>query len=168
VILLAIDPGTTHSGVVILNSDNNEIIEAVSDFPNEDLLKAVINNPRDHDHLAIEMVASYGMAVGETTFETVLWIGHFMQAFDRDRSTKVYRKDVSLFMCNSRAAKGANIRQRVLDIYPTTGGGKTPQIGTKQQPGPLYGVSSHAWSALALGLTYLYSPDYLNLKGGKI
>jgi hypothetical protein len=61
-----------------------------------------------------------------------------------------------MFLCNSMRAKDANIRRRVLDIFPATGGGKTPQIGTKGHPGPLYGVTSHAISALALGLTFKY------------
>lgn len=168
-IILCIDPGTTHSGVIILNSKENEILLSKADYENEALLTDIMTGRfGDCQALAIEMVASYGMAVGETTFETVLWIGHFMQAFDRSRSTKIYRKDVALFLCNSRKAKSSNIRQRILDVYPAIGGGKTPQIGTKSKPGPLYGVTSHAMSALAVGLTFLYSEDYLNLKEGRI
>lgn len=30
---------------------------------------------------------------------------------------------------------------------------KTIQVGTMKQPGPLYGMSSHVWSALAVALT---------------
>ena len=31
----------------------------------------------------------------------------------------------------------------LIDRFPRLGGGKTPQIGTKAQPGPLYGLTSH-------------------------
>lgn len=41
----------------------------------------------------------------------------------------------------------------LLDLFPRTGGGATPQIGTKAKPGPLYGVSSHAWAALGVAVT---------------
>jgi hypothetical protein len=53
----------------------------------------------------------------------------------------------------NQRAKDPNIRQALLDIFPGTGGGATPQIGTKAKPGPLYGVTSHAWSALAVAIT---------------
>ena len=46
-----------------------------------------------------------------------------------------------------------NVRQAIIDLFPPTGGGKCAQIGTKGQPGPLYGVSSHAWPALGVALT---------------
>jgi hypothetical protein len=45
-------------------------------------------------------------------------------------------------------AKDANIRQAILDRF----GGKEKAIGKKANPGPLYGVKSHLWSALAVAL----------------
>jgi len=163
--VLCIDPGTTHSGVVVFDGEN--ILYSKPDFDNNELIKyvayhrpvkiqSIVPDEMHIKHLAIEMVASYGMSVGQTTFETVLWIGRFMERFGYDKCTKIYRKDVKLFLCNSLRAKDANIRQAILDLFPATGGGKTPQIGTKKQPGPLYGVTSHSISALAVGLTYKY------------
>ena len=156
--VLCIDPGTTHSGVVVFDGQN--VLFADSEYDNKDLIEAIFNGGFFYEfaviEMAIEMIASYGMAVGESTFETVLWIGRFMEKFGFDCCTKIYRKDVKLFLCNSMRAKDTNIRQAILDIFPDTGGGKTPQIGTKKEPGPLYGVSSHSMSALAVGLTYKY------------
>ena len=107
--------------------------------------------------MAIEMVASYGMAVGKTVFETCMWIGRFMEAWESATGTKpqqVYRKDVKMHLCGSMRAKDTNIRQAIIDRYPASGGGKCPQIGTKKEPGPLYGVSKDIWSALAVAITY--------------
>ena len=59
-----------------------------------------------------------------------------------------------MYLCNSMRAKDSNIRQAILDRYPTTGGGKCPQVGTKKEPGPLYGVSKDVWAAIGVGLTY--------------
>jgi len=150
--VICIDPGTTHSGVVIFNGKN--IDDAWSDYLNDDLIvflrKILIS------HMAIEGIASYGMSVGATTFETVEWIGRFREAFGYKKTTKIYRKDVKMFLCGSMRAKDANIRRRILDLFPPLGGGKTPQVGIKKNPGPLYGISSHSWSALAVGLTYKY------------
>lgn len=147
--ILAIDPGTEQSGWCLY--DTERVIDCgVS--PNDSLLYGI--NDMAADFLAIEMVASYGMAVGKDVFETVRWIGRFQQAWNSpDDALLIYRRDVKLHLCNSAKAKDANIRQALLDMFPRTGGGKTPQVGTKAQPGPLYGVSSHAWSALAVAIT---------------
>lgn len=102
--------------------------------------------------LAIEMIACYGMPVGAETFETCLWIGRFWEAAHTE-PVLVYRKDVKMHLCNSVRAKDANIRQALLDQFPKIGGGKIPQIGTKKEPGPLYGVTSHVWAALAVAVT---------------
>ena len=104
--------------------------------------------------MAVEMIASYGMAVGREVFETCVWIGRFLQSWrDPDAVLLVYRKDVKIHLCGTTKAKDANIRQALLDSYPATGGGATPQVGTKSYPGPLYGVSSHVWPALAVAVT---------------
>jgi hypothetical protein len=100
------------------------------------------------------MIASYGMPVGREVFETCVWIGRFMEQWGApDRVNLVYRKDVKMHLCGSPRAKDANIRQALIDLFEPTGGGKTPQIGTKAKPGPLYGVSTHAWPALGVAVT---------------
>ncbi len=151
-VILAIDPGTEKSGWCLL--DAGALLDCgVSD--NVELLTGI--NDMAADVLAIEMVASYGMPVGREVFETVRWIGQFQREWEAQSGSPpavlIYRRDVKLHLCNSAKAKDANVRQAILDQYPRTGGGKTPQIGTKSQPGPLYGVSSHAWSALAVAIT---------------
>ena len=154
--LLCVDPGTTVSGVIVLEEDG--VLEHVyPEMDNDELLYMCNDGGFGADEMAIEMFASYGMAVGKSTFETCVWIGRFMEQFGYNSCTQIYRKDVKMELCQSMRAKDANIRQAILDRYPATGGGKTPQVGTKAQPGPLYGVSKHAWSALAVGLTWVAS-----------
>lgn len=150
---ICIDPGTTHSGVVIFDGKN--VCRSWKDYENEKLV-AFLERTKIID-MAIEGIASYGMAVGKTTFETVEWIGRFRQAFGFEATTRVFRKHIKMFLCGSMRAKDKNVRQRILDIFPADGGGKTPQIGTKNNQGSLYGVTSHALSALAVGLTFKYS-----------
>lgn len=148
--ILAIDPGTEQSGWCSYHAETGVIGAGVK--PNDIMLDEIRYSCADV--LALEMVASYGMAVGRDVFETVRWIGRFQQTWKRpDDAMLIYRRDIKLHLCNSAKAKDANIRQALLDMFPRTGGGKTPQIGTKAQPGPLYGVASHAWSALALAIT---------------
>jgi len=149
-VLLAIDPGPIESGWVHLgwsyDADLMKILGA-GVAKNEDLLGAV----REQDaYLAIEKVVSYGMSVGAEVFETVYWSGRFAQAFHSpDKVIRVPRLDVKLHLCKVSQAKDMHIRQALIDMY----GGKDMAIGKKANPGPLYAVKSHAWAALALGIT---------------
>jgi len=146
-LILAIDPGNNQSGWCLF--DGQRVIDSGVTDNYAMLVKIMFNQ---NSQLAIEMIASYGMAVGREVFETCVWIGRFMQAH-HSGAKLVYRKDVKMHLCGTMKAKDANIRQAIIDLFPATGGGKTPQIGTKAKPGPLYGVASHAWPALAVALT---------------
>lgn len=154
--LLCIDPGTTQSGwVEYYPLNSGRMIGEAGVMENNGLLRVINNNMDRYSTLCIEMIESQGMPVGRETFQTCLWIGRFMQAFGFENTELVTRREVKLYLCGTMRAKDANVRQAVIDMFEPTGGGKTPQIGTKGQPGPLYGVSSHAWNALAVGLTYV-------------
>jgi hypothetical protein len=157
--LFAIDPGTRESGWVLL--DAGRVLDS-GVAGNYDVLRW-IQAGQGADMLAIEMIAGMGMTVGQETFDTIRWIGRFQQAWaDPEAVRLVFRRTVKSFLCGNQRAKDPNIRQALLDIFPSTGGGATPQIGTKAKPGPLYGVSSHAWSALAVAITVAGN---LRLKG---
>jgi len=97
------------------------------------------------------MIASYGMPVGATIFETCFWIGRFREAW-RGPCVRLTRNRVKQHICHSARAKDSNIRQALIDRY---GPGKERAIGRKAMPGPLYGVKSDLWAALAVGLTFL-------------
>lgn len=122
---------------------------------------SVFNLPEveNAERIVCEWIQSMGMAVGKSVFDTCRWIGVFEAKAESLGIPMhlVYRRDVKMHLCGSTKAKDGNVRQAILDLYPATGGGKTPQIGTKSQPGPLYGITSHAWAALGLGLTFQYS-----------
>lgn len=151
--ILAVDPGTEQSGWVLF--DGIRVADCGIHL-NHDVLRWV-QAGQGADVLALEMVASYGMAVGRDIFETVRWIGRYQQAWSNPEAVRlVYRKDVTLHLCGSSRAKDQNVRQALLDLFPATGGGATPQIGTKGKPGPLYGVSTHAWAALGVAVVTLH------------
>jgi len=147
--ILAIDPGNEKSAYVCYDDGK---MGKFGILPNKEVLD-VIQTTWGVDEFVIEMIACYGMPVGKTVFDTCVWIGRFIEAWGDDY-TKVYRKDVKMHLCHSMRAKDANIRQAIIDRYPATGGGKTPQIGTKKQPGPLYGVSKDVWAAIGVAITF--------------
>jgi len=145
--ILAIDPGTTQSANVVYEDG---ILEEKGIDENNLLLTALAQGDfMDCDILYIEMVASYGMAVGRTVFETCVWIGRFIEAWDGEWEF-IYRKDVKMHLCGQTKAKDSNIRQAIMDRY---GSERSIAIGTKNNPGPLYGVSKDIWAALGVAIT---------------
>lgn len=153
-IILALDPGTTHSAWVKYNTgsmlDGPPMIRDFGYAANEEVLRWV-NDPGYCNVFVSEMIASYGMPVGAEVFETCVWIGRFIQAAESWGATaRVYRKDVKIHLCGQPRAKDGNIRQAIIDRF----GGKERAIGKKSHPGPLYGISGDVWAALAVALTY--------------
>lgn len=162
--ILGIDPGTTESGWVIYDTEKHSIIDK-GIWNNEKVLDAI--SAFYFDVLSIEMVASYGMPVGKETFETVYWIGRFAQLSESiNRYVRRYYKktDINPSICFNANVKDAMIRRALLDMFPKTGGGKEPSIGTKKQPGPLYGINSHMFPALAVALTHALKKGLIEYK----
>lgn len=146
--MIGIDPGPEQSAWVRYR--DGEILEMDIE-PNEHIrlwLPHAWGEP-----LAIEMVASYGMAVGKDVFETVYWIGRFDEAHNEGGAIRIYRKDVKMHLCGNTKAKDSNIRQALIDRFGGTGG-KDAAVGKKASPGPLYGIKSHLWPALAVAVTF--------------
>ena len=153
-LILAIDPGTTESGMVVY-APNEHIVGEHRVMSNHELLALVEERTQSvvPTCLAIEMLASMGMAVGAEVFETCVWVGMFMHAWGYSEVVRVTRNQVKLHLCGSAKAKDQNVRQAIIDLFPSVGGGATPQIGTTKQPGPLFGMNSHMWPALGVALT---------------
>jgi hypothetical protein len=146
--VLALDPGPTETAYIGYDGCRPTMAGIL---PNDNVRHLLKNSTLMglHDSLAIEGIASYGMPVGKEVFDTCIWIGRFIEAYGGEH-TLVYRPDVKLHLCKSARAKDANVRQALIDKF----GGKAAAIGNKKTPGPLYGIKSHAWSALAVAVTY--------------
>lgn len=150
--LLAIDPGPNESAYVVYDAIRRHP-GPWAKLSNHAMLGVL--DDAEPTSLAIEMVQSFGMAVGAETFETVFWVGRFAERWldykpwDRDEAVRVYRRDVKMHLCGSARAKDANVRQALIDRY----GGKESAIGRKKTPGPLYGIAGDCWSALAVAVT---------------
>lgn len=143
--ILALDPGTTHTGWCNYDTKEKSIVE-FGVFENNQII--ILINDVIYDEVAIEMIASYGMPVGAEVFETCVWIGRFVQCCENlnIRHKAIYRKDCKMFLCGTTKAKDANIRQAIIDKF----GG----IQSTKKDGKLYGIKSHIWPALAVALTY--------------
>jgi len=155
-IIVGIDPGNIHSAYAAYDEATHTVLEA--DKVENGQLLDYLNVQQDSQTLfAIEMIASYGMPVGATVFDTCVWIGRFYETIigaQMMAPALVYRKDVKMYLCHTMRAKDSNIRQAIIDRFPATGGGKVPQIGTKKEKGPLFGIRSDIWAAIGVALTY--------------
>jgi len=152
--ILAIDAGNIHSGYCILDYDTYKPLE-IGKILNHDLLH-IVEEKADYQDCVLEMIASYGMAVGQTVFDTCVWVGRYEQAaYLKALTSRMYRKDVKMNICGQTRAKDSNIRQALVDRFSydrhKAKGGK----GTKADEGFFFGFKADIWAAYAVGVTYI-------------
>lgn len=154
-VVVGIDPGYEQSAIVLF--DGRRVVEhAIA--PNSDLLKTLETRASMLQHVSVlaivlEQIESFGMAVGREVFETVFVTGRLFELAQRTYGpvvSRMPRRTVKVHLCASARAQDANIRVALMDRF----GGKTEAIGRKVAPGPLFGIKSHEWSALAIAVTY--------------
>lgn len=155
-IIIAIDPGNIQSGFVVVEHDGREITRVLDKGKaDNDYILTLLACYSGYD-LAIEMIASYGMAVGAEVFDTCVWVGRFWQEgqrfADRDRMRLVYRMEEKLCLCRSLKATDSNIAQALVDRYAP--GQPRRGKGTVKNPGFFHGFSKDIWSAMAVAVTY--------------
>jgi hypothetical protein len=134
--------------------------QAVEDAENFDAMKWLRTNARvlRPEIILIEDMAATGVPCGHALLDTARWIGRFDNA--AQMAVEEYGGKVVLLARHKvRTLMGirddGGARQAVLDMFKKTGGGKTPQVGTVKQPGPLFGVSGHSWQAVALAMAHV-------------
>jgi hypothetical protein len=156
--ILGIDPGNIQTGVVIWDTEKVLYREKLE---NNILLNLIYDKPTGFDIAVIEKIRSYGMSVGQTTFDTCEWIGRFVEALLRSKKevVNVGRKECIIWHCKSNKAKDNNLRQVLIDKYGPVNTTKfeTGKKGGEKKiivPGPLYGMAGDMWSALGLCTWY--------------
>ena len=151
--LIAIDPGNVESAFVRID-DQYKLYEHEK-IRNEELVNRIYGYSRICDQVVIERIASYGMAVGRSVFETCEWIGRFTQmAVEHSLPVDyVFRIDEKMELCRDARAGDANIRRALIDRFARhdlrTG------KGTKKNPDYFYGFAKDEWAAMAVAVTFL-------------
>ena len=150
--ILAIDPGNEESAYVLMEKETYKPIE-FDKIGNAQMLMKL--KELKYDTLVIEMIASYGMPVGASVFDTCVWIGRFIQMRQCPDYEYIYRKEEKMNLCGSMKAKDSNIRQALIDRFG--------EVGTKKAQGFFYGFKKDIWAAFAVGCTYLDKQKEENL-----
>lgn len=146
--ILAIDPGSTESAYALIHAETCNPLD-IGKVENHDL-REMLRGDKFPAHLgAIEMVASYGMAVGAEVFDTCVWIGRFIEA-SGCALAPIYRREVKLHHCLDSRAKDSNIRQALVDRFAP--GQPNHGKGTKAEPGWFHGFRADVWQAYALAV----------------
>lgn len=110
-----------------------------------------------------EGVQSYGRVVGRSVLDTAWNAGRIEGQHDYDR---VYTNpEIKDILCGRRSVKEPQLQEQVREIIGTVNGMSGYEVkvlkGTKVDPGPLYGIKGHAWSALAVAIAYLWEYEGL-------
>lgn len=154
--IVAIDPGTTQSAMVIMDAVTLRPLE-MHKLPNDDLQMYIkCMRFEETDRAVIEMLQSYGQLIGRDVLETAVWIGRFYETLKRKLyypPDYVYRMEEKIHICHDSKAKDSNIRRALIDRFCTHDlkNGK----GTKDNPDWFTGFKADMWAAYAVGLTYV-------------
>ena len=160
--VMSIDPGTTHSGYAVLDEETT-VVQQFGNTDNHTLGNLIERQCTEYQTtVVIEQIKSYGMAIGQTTLDTCVWIGRFIERANSD-VVLIPRKTIVTELTGSPKANDSNIRRYVLDYYTELheklgyglGGGAEPVIGRENNPGILHGATSHVFQAIAVGLCYI-------------
>jgi hypothetical protein len=148
--IIAIDPGNEESAFVIMDAETYKPIEfhKIDNEKLANILPLFIEGYKIETCI-IESIASYGMPVGKSVFETCIYIGRLTQIciYNNVKYEYMPRQRVKLNLCNSVKAKDSNIRQALINRFGI--------VGTKKNQGFFYGFKADIWSAFAIGTTYL-------------
>lgn len=159
--ILGIDPANEYSAFVVVENDLSAVVDKGKIF-NPELQEKISNWKAENypiDYVAIEGIQSFGMPVGQTTFETCYFIGRLLEQCEAlgVYPTLIYRSQEKMALCHSMKATDATIRQALIDLFAkdTPNKGK----GTKKEPGYFYGFKKDVWQAFAVA--YVFHTKYI-------
>jgi hypothetical protein len=153
--IIGIDPGNISSGYIV--TDDLVPVE-FGNVLNKELIHKIKKGRFDDCHyVLIEMINSMGKPVGKSVFDTCVAIGEFKAYFNDERVELITRNKVKHSLVGR--VVGVNdsvIRKACIKEYMKVFGLKSKKevIGSKNDKGMLYGVTSHVWQALGLTLAY--------------
>lgn len=142
--VVAIDPGNVKSAFIVWNGKE---VRDKGILENKELLTRLLSFRQYCQTLCIEMVVSYNMRVGQTVFDTCVWIGRFQQQWvsTDGQAHLVYRREVKQGILGTPVGTDSDIIQTLKLKFGIP--------GTKKNPNPVtYGIVKDIWQAFALAV----------------
>jgi len=162
-IVLGIDPGPETHGAVVYDTEERCAVWAEGRITRAALRDVLAHDLDKITAVVIERPAAMGpMGAGKVghMLDTA-WAAGELAAMCRGLGFPVRtmtRREVlrGLGVLSGSGSSDARVRAACIADH---GGSKAAAVGRKAKPGPLYGVSSHAWQALGLVLAWLEVRD---------
>lgn len=160
--ILGIDPGPVNSAYCVFRGNGSPSIFGIEE--NAVIRDGIIRDfalESDADckrRFVIEQVQGMGMAIGNSTIDTIEWIGRFRETWDfstalvrehAPESIGYKRGFIKGVLCGKATVNDSNIRHRLIEMF----GGYEVAIGVAKDKGPLHGMSKDEWQALAVVVT---------------
>lgn len=146
--VVGIDPGPTECAAVEMFGGSVSILRE----PYEGLacLSPVL--------VAYEQFAAMGQSVADESYRTIWncrgFVDRLVVAIVKGGGTAdvvgVTRRQVKSYLVGTQACGDPQVRDAIICRY---GGTKAAAIGRKGNPGPLFGIVSHHWAAMAVAIT---------------
>lgn len=164
--IVAIDPGSYTHGLVVVRTTGPNPGDNTVDYVNKaaqwtDVAREVCNLETDL-RLGRALVACERVAPGQSSWtltQTTEFVGRIMQLHHsltggHPRALPLYamtrREVLSLLRIKAKGSeRDKMVRHTMIELH---GGDRRTAIGNNNHPGPLHGVSSHAWAALAVAV----------------
>lgn len=162
--LMAIDPGTTESGVCIVRCEDSKPI-AFAKIENtcfEDwFVRTLTNNDIRTPELEVvfeRMQGRYNGPVGAETFISCEWIGRFETILQRiwkvEKVGYILRSQEYKVLCGKLYAHNdSGVRQALVDMFAF--GEPNFGKGNKKNPGWFFGFSKDVWASYAQAISYM-------------
>ena len=160
--LVAIDPGTTESGVCLVRTEDAKPLWCAK-LKNEDVYVTVTTELENRGIGSMQVILVIERmynpkAASSHVFLTCEWIGRFDILFGllplKQDTAYVYRYEEYRFLCGKEYAHNdKGVKSALVDRFAY--GWENFGKGTKKKPGWFYGFGKDMWSAYAIAVTYL-------------
>jgi hypothetical protein len=152
--VVGIDPGPREHAAVMLCGDRVEVVDVAKP---SGLTRLLIDRRVSSVVVAYEQFAPFGSSLDDgslrTIFETgrlVEDMGEAMACLPAVQFVGIRRQQAKRFLVGRTSCGDTEVRGALIERFGPT---KELAIGTKKKPGPLYGITSHHWAALAIAVT---------------